>query len=86
MTKITENHIETFAIEILERLGYEYIYAPEIAPDSENPQRESFQQVLLVSSLEKAIKRINPTLPIEVLNEAIKEIEEIISTTNFCNL
>lgn len=85
MTKITENHIETFAIEILERLGYEYIYAPEIAPDSENPQRESFQQVLLVSSLEKAIKRINPTLPIEVLNEAIKEIERIVSpelTTN----
>lgn len=28
--KITENEIERFAIELLEKLGYRYIYAPEI--------------------------------------------------------
>jgi type I restriction enzyme R subunit len=33
--KITENAIETFCIELLEKQGYEYIYAPDIAPDSE---------------------------------------------------
>ena len=33
MTKITENTIEEFAIELLERLGYQYIYAPDIAPE-----------------------------------------------------
>ena len=26
MTRITENTIEDFAIELLERLGYQYIY------------------------------------------------------------
>jgi type I restriction enzyme R subunit len=31
MTKITENEIEFFAIEILEKQGFEYIYAPSIA-------------------------------------------------------
>lgn len=31
--RITENTIEEFAIKLLERLGYEYIYAPNIAPD-----------------------------------------------------
>ncbi len=30
--KITENTIEEFAIELLERLGYQYIYAPELHP------------------------------------------------------
>ncbi len=30
MTKITENTIEEFSIELLERLGYQYIYAPDL--------------------------------------------------------
>ncbi len=35
MTKITESEIEKFAIELLEKQGYQYIYASSIAPDSE---------------------------------------------------
>ncbi len=31
--KITENAIEEFAIKLLEHLGYQYIYAPDIAPN-----------------------------------------------------
>ncbi|MEA3330294.1 MAG: hypothetical protein U9Q29_01195 [Campylobacterota bacterium] len=34
MTKITENEIELFAIELLEKQGIEYIYAPNIAPET----------------------------------------------------
>ena len=33
MTKIIESQIEKFAIELLEKQGYQYIYAPSIAPD-----------------------------------------------------
>ena len=36
--KITESAIEELAIELLEKQGYLYIYAPEIAPDGENPE------------------------------------------------
>ena len=43
MTKITESAIEKFAIELLESSGYQYIYAPDIAPDSETSERESFE-------------------------------------------
>jgi hypothetical protein len=31
LTKITEHTIEDFAIKLLEHLGYDYIYAPNIA-------------------------------------------------------
>ena len=31
--KTTESEIEKFAIELLEKQGYQYIYAPDIAPD-----------------------------------------------------
>jgi type I restriction enzyme R subunit len=79
MTRITENIIEAFAIELLDKLGYEYIYAPDIAPDSENPERDSFEQVLLVNRLQNAVKRINHGIPADAQAEAIKEIQRISS-------
>ncbi len=63
MTRITENHIELLAIERLEALGYEYIYGPDIAPDSETPERSSFEQVLLPDRLQQAVRSGNPILP-----------------------
>ncbi len=33
MSRLTENTIESFAIGLLEKLGYAYIYAPDIAPE-----------------------------------------------------
>jgi len=85
MTRITENTIESFAIELLEKLGYAYIYAPDIAPDSENPGRESFEQVLLVQRLQNAVKRINPSIPAAAQAEAIKEIQRIASPELLAN-
>lgn len=37
-SKITESEIEQFAIELLEKAGYHYIYAPDVAPDSDTPE------------------------------------------------
>ena len=54
--KITENEIELFAIELLEKQGFEYIYAPNIAPDSQTPMRESFEYPV-VSTMEITCKR-----------------------------
>lgn len=79
MTRITENHIELLAIECLEALGYSYVYAPDIAADGDTPERENYEQVLLISRLQKAVRKINPSLATEVLNEAIKELQRIAS-------
>ena len=85
MTRITENIIEAFAIELLDKLGYEYIYAPDIAHDSESPERESYAQVLLVSRLQNAVKRINHSIPADAQAEAIKEIQRIASPELLAN-
>lgn len=82
MTRITENTIESFTIELLEKLGYTYLYAPDIAPDSEAPstdQRESYAQVLLLNRLQSAVRRINPSIPADAQAEAIKVIQRIAS-------
>lgn len=85
MTRITENTIESFAIELLDKLGYEYIYAPNIAPDGETPERETYEQILLVNRLQQAVKRINKTIPADAQNEAIKEIQRIASPELLAN-
>lgn len=85
MTRITENIIESFAIELFDKLGYEYIYAPDIAPDAANPERDSFEQVLLLNRLQNSVKRINQSIPIALQTEAIKEIQRIASPELLAN-
>lgn len=85
MNRITENHIEQLAIERLEALGYEYIYAPDIAPDGATPERDSYEQVLLLNRLQNAVKRINPDIPADAQAEAIKEIQRIASPELLAN-
>lgn len=84
--KITESDIEIYAIELLEKQGYHYIYGPNIAPDAEAPlplgaagvmvsARRSFEDVLLPDCLKAAVARINPTVPDDAREDAIKQIE-----------
>ena len=58
MTRITESAIEEFIIELLEKQGYQYVYAPDIAPDSDTPERNRFEDVLLLERLQSAVGRI----------------------------
>jgi len=83
--KITESTIEKFAIELLEKQGYQYIYAPSIAPDSETPERESFEDVLLTERLQTAVGRINPSIPSDIREDAIKQIQRLNSPELIAN-
>jgi len=84
-TKITESAIETFAIELLEKCSYQYIYAPSIAPDGETPERESFEDVLLLERLQAAVGRINPTIPADIREDAVKQIQRLNSPELIAN-
>ncbi|MEA1877314.1 MAG: type I restriction endonuclease, partial [Bacteroidota bacterium] len=72
--KITESQIEHFAIELLEQAGYSYTYGPSIAPDSEAPERESFEDVMLLDCLRTNVGHINPNIPKDVREDAIKQL------------
>lgn len=85
MSRMTESEIELFAIEQLEHLGYQYIYAPDIAPDGEKPERQSFEDVLLIERLQEAVGRINPKVPAEAREEAVKQIQRINSPELIAN-
>ncbi len=78
-SKIIESSIENFAIELLENQGYHYIYGPSIAPDSDAPERASFEDVLLLERLRKAVARINPSVSPDAREDAIKQVLRISS-------
>ena len=83
--KLTESAIEDFAIQLFERLGYDSLYAPDIAPDGEHPERRHYDEVVLGERLRQAVQRINPSVPHHALQEAVKEVERIHSPELLAN-
>ena len=88
MNKITESAIEEFAIELLEKSGYQYVYALDIAPDSDTPERNRFEDVLLLECRQSAVDRItqNKAKTIdtknnrEINNNQIRTLEKLHNT------
>ncbi len=85
MANLTESQIESFAIERFQSLGYDYVYAPDIAPDGKAPVRVSFEDVVLHERLQKAVRRINKDIPHEAQDEAIKTVLRIASPDMLAN-
>ena len=63
----TENTFEQAVIELLQGLGYNHIYAPDL-------NREDFSDPLMESALLDSLVRINKKLPIEAVHEAIAKL------------
>ncbi len=82
---LTESAIEAFAIELLEKQGYQYIYGPSIAPDSDTPVRASFEEVILTERIKAAVARINPTVPADARDDAVKQITRLNSPELIAN-
>jgi len=85
MTRLTESAIEEFAIQLFEQLGYQYIYAPDIAPDGDRPERTRYDEVVLTDRLNSAVQRINPKIPEFARQQAVKDILRIQSPETLAN-
>lgn len=95
MTAFTESEIEIFSLDELKRLGFSYLPGPSIAPDAEATQdflvaepaasygvpdkRAAYGDVVLKHTLEQAIDRLNPTLPVSARQEALKAVLSVFS-------
>ena len=75
MSRIAESDIEAFVIELLISQGYQYILGPDIAPDGSKPERKTFGDVILFGRLRKAVERINPHIPTEAREDAIRQLQ-----------
>src|SRR6266498_3860395 len=74
MTKFAESTIEEASIDWLKDLGYSYAFGPEIAFDGEAPERSDYYETLLLGRLQNAIACINPNIPAQAQEEALRKI------------
>jgi len=73
---INEDQVEQLAIEWFKELGYDYMHGYDISPDSEQPQRKNYQEVLLYERVKSALTKLNPTLPTSAIDEALHIISK----------
>ena len=71
---LTESLVEEAAVSWLSALGYTSIFGPDIAPGEVAGERESFQDVLLTLRLQEALHRLNPFIPADALDEALRKV------------
>lgn len=72
--KYTESDLENATLEWLEELGFGIIFGPNIAPDGESPERESYKDIVLIGRLRSAVSAINPDIPRDAQEDAIKKV------------
>ena len=81
MAKLCESAIEEMVIEELQSLGYTYISGVDLAPDALNPERSSYGDVLLLGRLQTAVHKLNPTIPADAIQSAVRKLSRI-ATSN----
>jgi type I restriction enzyme R subunit len=71
---MTESDLEQLAITWFQDTGWDYRAGPDIAPDSDTPQRNDYRQVLLQGELREALSRLNPQIPAGVLDDVAHQL------------
>ena len=74
MTLIDENMAEQACLDWFEELGYLRLFGPDIAPAGSYQQRATYKQIVLQDRFLGALRRINPTIPDAILEDAARQV------------
>ena len=71
---LNESVVEDAALVWFADLGYAIGHGPHIAPGEPAAERDTFGDVVLVGRLRDAIRRLNPTIPEDAREEALRKV------------
>lgn len=74
MPPLNESTVEEAALTWFGELGYSVGHGPHLAPGEAAAERDSFSDVVLVGRLREAIRRLNPGIPAEACEEALRKV------------
>jgi len=74
MSDLTEDAVEQNLIDLLQKQGYTYYNDSTIAPNSDNPQRDAFDSVVLEKQFHVSLRKLNPSIPEPALHEAFQHV------------
>ncbi|MEK7684996.1 MAG: type I restriction endonuclease subunit R, partial [Verrucomicrobiota bacterium] len=72
--RFTESVVEEAALSWLGELEYSLLHGMEIAPGELAAERTAFGETILPQRLRAALRKLNPTLPAEALEEAFRKV------------
>jgi len=76
MAFLPEVAVEQALLDQLHALDYSIEREEEIGPDGHRPERESHDEVVLKKRFEDAVARLNPGLPLEARQDAIRKVTQ----------
>ena len=76
MAFLSEAAVEQALMEQLGGLGYSIEREEDIGPDGHRPERESHDEVVLKRRFEDAVSRLNPGLPLDARQDAIRKVTQ----------
>ncbi|HEX9781811.1 MAG TPA: type I restriction endonuclease, partial [Opitutaceae bacterium] len=71
---LNESVVEDAALEWFGELGYAIGHGPDLAPGEPAAERDSFGEVVLIGRLRAAIARLNPAIPDEAREDALRKV------------
>ena len=71
---IDESEVEEAACEWLHSAGWDVTRGPDIAPDTPAVERADYSAVVLNGRLRSALARLNPDLPADALDDALRRL------------
>ena len=74
MTTFSESIVEDAAVAWLESIGWQIRSGAEIAPGEPGAERDDYGQVVFEQRLRDALVRLNPMLPAEAVEDAIRKL------------
>ncbi|WP_025769453.1 type I restriction endonuclease subunit R [Thioalkalivibrio sp. HK1] len=75
LTSISEDTVEKSALSFMDELGYAYFSPEETSPDEIGSQRATYQSVILQGRLQSAVDRLNPSIPSDAIEEALRALQ-----------
>ncbi len=72
--RLAESHVEEHMLTWLRELGYTSLLGPDIAPETPAEERKKYSDVILHDRFLSAIIRLNPEMPKETLEEAVRKV------------
>ena len=73
MPVLTESMVEDAALDWFRALGYHVVGGPDEAPGP-HALRKSYADVMSASAVRGAVERLNPDLPEEALDDALRKL------------
>ena len=73
---MNETQLENLCLDWFAENGWEVVHGIDIAPDSSNPLRKDYKQILIEADLQTAFERLNPHLPASCFEQVLQKLNQ----------